>query len=395
MKLTSAVVDKLALPPGKTDKIWFDDSISGFGYRVRAVRKWKSGALSNAGPSRSWIFQYRLGTQSRRLTIGDASAIKPAKAREIAGNMHAKVRLGGDPALEKQQAIARSSDTLGNLVQKYLDRQRTQLRPGSMSAITRYLQKHCASLHRVPVDSLDRRAVANVLANVEKASGAVSANRVRTALSACFSWAMKEGIAVSNPVVGTSQRQEKSRERILSAAEIKLVCNGLPDSQYGTVLKILLLTGARLNEIAQLRWSEIDFQRGVISLSGDRTKNKRPHEVPMSPSVRALLEVQPKNGHENCFRSLDVARHKRELDETITKLNGGEPIPHWTHHDLRRSAATGMAEIGVQPHIIEAVLNHISGHKAGVAGIYNRAAYSNEKRDALNRWDSHVLKVVE
>jgi integrase len=263
-----------------------------------------------------------------------------------------------------------------------------------MRAITRYLQKHCASLHRVSVDSVDRRAVADVLANVEKASGAVSANRARTALSACFSWAMKEGIAASNPVVGTSQRQEKSRERILSAAEIKLVCNSLPDSQYGTVLEILLLTGARLNEIAQLRWSEIDFQRGVISLSGDRTKNKRPHEVPMSPSVRTLLEAQLKNGRENCFRSLDVARRKRELDETITKLNGSEPIAPWVHHDLRRTCATGMAEIGVQPHIIEAVLNHVSGHRAGVAGIYNRAQYASEKREALELWDRHLTKIV-
>jgi integrase len=195
-------------------------------------------------------------------------------------------------------------------------------------------------------------------------------------------------------VVGTSQRQEKSRERILSAAEIRLICNSLPDSQYGTVLKILLFTGARLNEIAQLRWSEIDFQRGVISLSGDRTKNKRPHEVPMSPSVRTLLEAQPMNGREYCFRSVDVARRKRELDETITKLNGGSPLPHWTHHDLRRSAATHMAEIGVQPHIIEAVLNHQSGHKAGVAGIYNRATYASEKRDALDRWDAHIDKIM-
>ena len=292
MKLTSAVVDKLALPTGKTDKIWFDDSISGFGYRVRAVRKWKSGALSNAGPSRSWIFQYRLGTQSRRLTIGDASAIKPAKAREIAGNMHAKVRLGGDPALEKQQAIARSSDTLGNLVQKYLDRQRNELRPGSMRAVERYLNKHAAPLHRLPLDSIDRKHIASLLANIERDSGAVSANRARGVMSAMFTWGMREGLATANPVANTNKREEKPRERILSAAEIKLVCNSLPDSQYGTVLKILLLTGARLNEIAQLRWSEIDFQRGVISLSGDRTKNKRPHEVPMSPSVRTLLEAQ-------------------------------------------------------------------------------------------------------
>jgi integrase len=358
------------------------------------MRKWNGGALSNAEPSRSWIFQYRIGAQSRRVLIGQVSAIKVQAAREIAAKYHLEVIAGQDPAAQKIAAKSRAADTLGGLIQKYLDRQQTELRPGSMTATTRYLQKHCASLHRVPIDSVDRKLVAGVLANVEKTSGAPSANRTRTALSACFSWAMREGLAASNPVMGTSQRQEKPRERVLSTAELRLIWNSLRANEYGVIVKLLLLTGARLNEVAKLRWSEIDFDRGVISLPGTRVKNGLPHEVPMSETVRALLASQPKNGRETVFVSLGEARYKAQLDDAITAANGGKPIPHWTHHDLRRTCATHMAELGVQPHIVEAVLNHISGHKAGVAGIYNRAAYRDEKREALDRWDAHVGKIV-
>jgi integrase len=206
---------------------------------------------------------------------------------------------------------------------------------------------------------------------------------------------MQEGLAESNPVIGTGQRQEQTRERILSASELRLIWNTLPANRYGAIIKLLLLTGARFNEVAQLRWSEVDFDRNVISLPGDRTKNKRPHELPMSATVRALLEAQPKDdGRGRVFCKPSQARCKAALDNAITKANGGQPITPWVHHDLRRSAATHMAEIGVQPHIIEAVLNHISGHKGGVAGIYNRAQYSAEKRDALDRWDARVVKLV-
>jgi integrase len=392
MKLTSQIVDKLTLNPGQTDRIVFDDAVPGFGLRIRAVRKW-NGALSNAEPGRTWVYQYRLGGRTRRMNLGQASAVKVQQARDIAAQLHAKVTLGQDPAAEKEQAIAKASDTLGQLIQKYLDRQRTQLRPRSMRAITRYLQNYCGPLQRTPVDSVDRKAVAAVLHNIEQSAGAVSSNRARAALSACFSWAMREGLASANPVIGTSKRAEKSRERILSAAELKLIWNAAPADGYGTIVKLLMLTGARLNEIAGLKWSEVDFQRGIISLSGNRTKNKRPHELPLSPIVRALLKAQPRRAEE-VFRTLSEARVKAALDEAIAKANGGKAIPAWVHHDLRRSAATGMAEIGIQPHIIEAVLNHISGHKGGIAGIYNRAQYAAEKAEALARWDRHLSKLT-
>jgi len=392
MKLTQRAAENLPLNPGQIDRIAFDDSIPGFGVRVRQMKKW-NGALSNQAPSRSWVFQYRMGAQSRRMNLGQVSAVKAQAARDIAAKLHAQVILGEDPALQKVEAKAKASDTLGALVTKYLDRQRKELRPNSMRAVSRYLGNYFAPLHRIPVDSVDRKAIVNVLDNIEHDAGTVSRNRARTTLSALFSWAMQEGLTESNPVIGTGVRGERKRERVLSAAELRLIWNALPPNRYGAICKILLLTGARFNEVAQLKWSEVDFQRGVISLPGDRTKNARPHEIPMSATVRALLEAQPKDG-EQVFYKPSQARCKAALDQAITRANGGKAIPNWVHHDLRRTCATGMADIGVQPHIIEAVLNHVSGHKAGVAGIYNRAAYSAEKRDALDRWDRHVIALV-
>jgi integrase len=155
-----------------------------------------------------------------------------------------------------------------------------------------------------------------------------------------------------------------------------------------------MLTGQRANEIAGMCWSEIDFDRDVISLPGSRTKNGRPHEIPLGRQVRKLLTGWPeREGRELVFGNstgpfTGWARCKRLLDAQIK-------LPEWRVHDIRRSVATGMADIGIQPHIIEAVLNHVSGHKGGIAGIYNRATYAKEKAEALARWDAHIAAVVK
>jgi integrase len=152
---------------------------------------------------------------------------------------------------------------------------------------------------------------------------------------------------------------------------------------------LLILTGQRRQEIGGLQWSEVDFDRGLIVLSPDRSKNNRQHELPISTQVRAILERQPRNGEFVWGRRwLSWGNPKASLD---AKLNG---IASWRLHDLRRTAATGMAELGTLPHIIEAVLNHVSGHKSGVAGIYNRARYADEMRSALQRWADHVDGLV-
>jgi integrase len=388
MKLTAASLANLKLESGDKDRIWFDDDVPGFGLRLRDTG------------SRSWIYQYKIGGKTRRLVLGHATAIKPARAREIAGELHAKVRLGGDPAAEKRAQVARSSHTFGALVQQYLATRRNGVPPRTLPHIERYLEIYAAPLDKLPVDSIDRRAVAERLAVVERGSGGVTANRVRSALSAMFTWAMKEGLVAGNPVIGTNKRPEQTRDRVLNEKEIPLVWRALPSNEYGTIVRLLILTGQRANEIAALRWPEIDFKTNVINLPRERTKNGRAHAIPLAATARALLaEIPVREGRELVFGKgvgpfSDWSHSKKKLDAAIAEGESRKPLPHWTVHDIRRTVATGMADIGIQPHIIEAVLNHVSGHKGGVAGIYNRANYAAEKAAALARWDEHVASIV-
>jgi integrase len=379
MNLTVSNIARLKLGPDESDRIFFDDAVPGFGLRMRA-----SGA-------NSWVYQYKLGRKTRRITIAVATAIPLGRAKALAGELHAKVRLGGDPAGEKRQAIARAANTLVILVDDYLARQQTQLRPRSLKEMSRHLRLYAAPLHALAVDTIDQRSIADRLSAIERDSGAVTANRVQASLSAMFAWAMREGRAKSNPAALTHKRQERPRDRVLSDAELGLIWRALGDDHYSIIVKLLMLTGQRLSEITALRWSEIDFDRGVISLPAGRTKNHRAHDIPITPTMAALLRAQSKRGDLVFGRGVSgyagAGHSKERLDMALT-------IQPWTHHDLRRTAATGMSNIGVQPHVVEAVLNHVSGHKGGVAGIYNKSTYAAEKADALARWDAHILALV-
>ena len=300
-RLTERVVSTLGLEPGQDERIFFDDQITGFGFRVRRVKKW-NGAGSNKPPARSWLFQYRIGGKTRRLVIGQAAAVKAGRAREIAAELHAKVKLGHDPATEKRLRIERAAHTFGALVDKYLAAQQSEMRPRSYHQIARHLERHVGQLHTLPADGIDRQTIAARLNSIAAESGAVTANRVRSTMSAMFTWGMKEGLVLANPIIATNKRAEKPRDRVLTGTELGLVWRSLGAGDYGTIVKLLLLTGQRMNEIAALRWSEIDFDRGVISLPSERTKNHRPHEIPMAKTARSLLAARSKsNGREYVF----------------------------------------------------------------------------------------------
>jgi integrase len=361
MRLTTATIEGLKLDTGVVDKIVFDDDVPGFGIRVRA-----SGV-------RTWIFQYKIGGRTRRLVLGKVSAIKLAKARDIAGELHAKVRLGGDPASEKREKVQRALDTFGWLVDLFLGQYRA--RASTKDAVRRHLRKYAAPLHPTPVAAVTLRDVADLLAKIDKASGPTTANRVRATLSTCFSWAMREGLALSNPVANTNKREERSRDRILSDDELRRIWNAAGHGTYGTIVKLLILTGQRRSEIADLSWPEVDFERHTLNLPAERTKNKRPHVVPLAPTARALLEGRPRA--DDAVFEFTAWAYSKDL------LNKRSGVSDWVIHDIRRSVATGMADIGIQPHIIEAVLNHVSGHKGGVAGIYNCSSYAARRR---RRW---------
>lgn len=388
MKLDPKTIRTLSLPEGKTDETFVDDDLPGLGLRIRA------------GGSKTWVYRYKLGTRFRRVTLGTLAALTPAQARKTAGDLHAAVRLGRDPQGEKEAGRARAHETMAAALEAYLPYQLSRLRPRSYAEVERHLTKHWRPLHTMPLTAIDRRAVAARLATIAEQSGPVQANRARASLQAFFTWATREGLTDGNPVAATGKRPERSRERVLSLDELKAIWNATSDAaDYSAVIRLLMLTGARLNEIAALRWSEV--QPAQIVLPASRTKNGRQHEIALAAPARAILDGRPdRPGRDLIFGR----RHDRPLSGW-TELKGGldarmaatgAPLPAWTHHDIRRSVATHMAELlAVQPHVIEAVLNHVSGHKHGVAGIYNRATYEREKRQALDRWAEHLLAAIE
>jgi len=204
---------------------------------------------------------------------------------------------------------------------------------------------------------------------------------------------MKHRVATGNPALGMFKPpQAKARDRVLTDDELRRfwpVTVAL-DYPFGPILQLLLLTGQREGEVAGMRWSELSADLATWMLPGGRTKNGRSHVVPLPPMARRIIEavhiaiegcplVFTTNGRTT---PSGFSKVKRRLDAQMS------PDAPWRLHDLRRTAVTGMSEIGIQPHIVEATVNHISGYKAGIAGVYNRAEYLPERKAALERWAS-------
>jgi len=409
MKLTKPSIERLALPPGKSEAIFFDDDVPGFGLRLRA------------GGSRTFIVQYALGGRQRRMTIGAAKVLDAPEARQTARKLLARVRLGHDPAADRAEARVRASDELlGDHIGRFLARQERRLRPRSYVDAKRYLEQYAKPLHSIHLARISRAMVASLLGKIADEHGPVSADRARAALSSFFAWVIGEGLCDTNPVIGTNKHfdGEKSRDRVLTDRELALIWHSLPDSDYGAIVQLLILTGQRREEIGALQLPEVDLKQALITLPPERTKNGRPHEVPLSKPALAILQAREKrvgrdfvfgDGPRNC-NGANEERHggfqgwsksKAVLDERVANetkkmaFDKRVTVGPWRLHDIRRTVATRMAELGVQPHIIEAVLNHVSGHKAGVAGVYNRSSYAAEKRIALDLWGKHVQALFE
>lgn len=379
MQLTSKTVRELSLPAGKSDHIFWDETITGFGVRLRT-----SG-------TKTLIFQYGRAP-TRRMKLGAVGAVDFETARKTARDLYHRVQIGEDPAGAKAQARTERERTFEAILRTYVEFKRARLRARSIVEIERHLLVYSRSLHALPLCKIERRQIAALLAKLAQGSGMVTANRVRSSLSAFFSWAIQNGISDSNPVTGTAKEKERARDRVLSPDELRLIWNNLREDDFGAVTKLLLLTACRVNEVALLRWSEIHDD--MIVLPPERVKSKRSHIVPLSGPAITILAARRRTDSDLVFGKRRFTSWGKDLlDQTIAKT-AGQSLAHWTPHDLRRTAATMMAELGIQPHIIEAVLNH-AGHKAGVAGIYNRASYEAEKRTALCHWAEHVTAIIE
>src|SRR5262245_29380581 len=389
MKLTAKTTPAVELPHGKTDHIEWDDDLAGFGLRLRA---------SGERVVRTYVAQYRAHGHTRRIRAGACGKLSHGEAGKGAKKVPARVEIGGDPQAEGRARREQESHTLKSIVAMFLEAKKSIVRPNTFRELTRYLSgPYFKPLHATPIDHVTRRDVAIRVAKIVEQSGSPTARRARAALSALYVWALGHGLAEVNPVVGTIAPEDaKSRERVLSASEIAALWRACGDDAHGRIVKLLLLTGCRRMEICGLRWSELDLDTGTLRLPAERTKNGRPHSLALPPMAMGILASVPRVvGRDHWFggrSGLGFTQWgaKRDLDAKLS-----DTVKPWRLHDLRRTAATGMADIGVQPHIIEAVLNHISGHKVGVAGIYNRSSYEREVKAALALWGDHVCALVE
>jgi integrase len=250
------------------------------------------------------------------------------------------------------------------------------------------------------VPSLRRRDVVDLIDSVVDRGAVTMARRLHAHLHRFFRWCVGRGLIEQNPMAdlpkpGTAVK----RDRVLSDTELSLVWQaaeriGWP---FGPIVQLLILTAARRDEIGALKWCEVSSHS--IELSGDRTKNGEAHLIPLAAEAQRLLGSQPRVS-EFVFSTRGStpvsgwSKAKSLLDRQLAELNGGRPLPPWRFHDIRRTVATAMQRLGVGLQVVEAVLGHVSGSRAGVVGIYQRHGFRQEKRAALNLWSSDLNRIL-
>jgi integrase len=385
MKLIQSTLAGLALPDGKSDVIYFDDDYPGLGLRLRK------------GGKRTWIFQFEVGKKQRRMTIGTFPAMTLGAARKTASELHARVRLGEDPASTKQEKQRQAADTVNALLQIYWPEKQQSLGQRTRITVERHLLHYAKPLHGKGVASITRRDISDLSTKLAASSGNPTANKTRSSLSTFFGWCIKKGLIEENPVRGSYIAEESPRERMLTIPELIAIWRALDQigtcgGAYAAIIRLLILTGQRREEIGGLRFDELRTDPAGnldrIELPPPRTKPKRAHTIPLSGPAQAILTpwlstptASPFVFGDQPFVSWSLG--KRMLDEALVKAK--IEITPWVVHDIRRSVATGLADhVDTLPHVIEAVLNH-SGRKAdAIFGIntklretYVKSVYEN------------------
>ena len=376
--LTATAVDKIK-PPKVGQIEHFDQGFPGLALRV------------SYGGGKSFVFFYRHRGRLRRMTLGTYPALSLAEAREAWRGARQEVARGGDPA-----HLHEKPSTLFKLVvDDWL--KRDQAKNKSIAQVTRIMKKDVLPVwgdrH---VTDLTRRDVLDLVDGIADRGAVIMARRVQAYVHRFFRWCVGRGILETNPAADLPKPGAASkRDRVLSDQELGAAWHAAEKmgGPHGGVIQLLILTGARREEIGQLRWSEISSD--LIQLDGHRTKNGQPHTIPLSSAAKAVLERVPRIANSEFVFTLSGKRAiqgwgvaKRRLDEIAS-------IAPWVTHDLRRTAATGMQKLGIGLQVVESVLGHVGGSRAGVVGIYQRHTYDAEKRTALEAWGAHVITLVE
>jgi integrase len=399
--LTDANVRTLKPSEAGRETFYWDEATPGFGLRIR-----ETGA-------RSLVAQYKLGSVHRRMTLGTVGKIRVKQARKDAIGYFEQVARGEDPAAKRAEKKVHAAHTFRIGVDDFLKHYRQHgwknngVRERTAVETERYLMDHAKPLHPMAIRSIKRQHISDWLGKIATTRGGVTANRARSAVSTFFQWAIAEGLCDDNPTRGTVKRRERKRERVLSDQELADIWLNSPDGEYGTILKLLMLTGCRRDEIARLRWSEVDTVKRIISLPKGRMKADQRHDVWLTDAALALLPPRPEEKRQFVFGLMDtgfqgfskpkLALDKR-LDAVAVERTGGKTAKFetWTPHSFRHTIETQLNEhFGIQPHVTNALLAHKTGAgKSGSQGTYNHATYFEERKSALEIWSSHIMVQV-
>lgn len=350
---------------------------------------------------KSWAVRYRLFGKPKKLTLDGFPSL--GVARRLAQVALDSVAEGKDPAAEKiATRVASHSDRFSDVAEEFLER---HIKPKSRASYAyeteRMLRKEVLPLWgKKRIQEITKQDVVTLLNEIVDRGGGVTANRVLSAVRKLFNWAQQErGIVIPHsPVAGLRKPlNEVSRDRTLTHGEIKrlwIACDkvGYP---FGSLTQLLLLTAQRRNEVAGMVWAEVDLDKREWLIPGERTKNKELHTVPLSKPAAQLIKSLPRMSSERGYvfttngktQVSGFSRGKADIDAAMKSTS------RWTLHDLRRTAASGMAQLGMPLPVIEKVLNHSSGSFAGVVAVYQRHHFSNEKRHALEAWGALIKQL--
>ena len=434
MRLTERRIEGEAVRRGQKDRLIFDDAQRGLAVRV------------TASGGRSYLCQYSLHGQKWRVSLGSCSAISLADARNAAAVIMGAVAKGLNPAEERKEAAAaerarrvRDRLTLRVLIEDWNRIHLAGRRAAYAAEAVRALHSAFADALDDAAEDLDRAAVVRALDVLtrrhkrktgdatDKPKGTAMTGRTAAYGRAAFGWAVKRGMVAANPFADLPiTKSIAKRERVLSDQEIAEIWTAASKAAapFGTIIRFLILTGQRRGEVAGIKWGEVSDDLASWTLPGERTKNGAVHMVPLSGPARDLLRALLPDDANEAKRAITERRaagvlalpgavgtpfagwskSKLGLDKAITDARAkaavasgtsAAPLISWSVHDLRRTVATGLQRLGVRLEVTEGVLNHISGSRGGIAGVYQRHDWAAEKRAALDAWAAHVLGIAE
>lgn len=388
-----------ALRPDKKDFLLWDEDTRGFGVKV-----------TPAG-GKIYLVQYRMGgrgTALRRYTIGRHGTWTPATARIEAERVLRLVQTGTDPMNVVQEKERLNLDlAFPSYALRFLEEhgKRNWRQSTYVSAESNMRRWVIPPLARKSMPAITRRDLITMFDGLPSDSPALPRN-IFALVRKMFGWATERGDIDRSPFDQMrSPAAVASRDRVLTNDELKLVtaCTGNLGKPFDALVLLLVITGQRLGEVSKLTWSELDRPNREWRIPAERTKNARPHTVPLSDAAIAELDrtaegdVWPRKGlvftTTGTTAVSGYSRAKRRLDGLIAEHHGN-PISPWRLHDLRRTFATNMQRLGVRFEVTEALLNHVSGSRSGVAGVYQRHDWADEKRQAMDLWADKLRDIV-